>query len=265
MIKVFSYGGGVQSTAALVLAAQGKIDYTTFLFCNVGDDSENPDTILYVRNVAMPYAQAHNLDLIELSRPNETLLGRITGEANRGYVIPAYTPTKQDRTDGAPGKRNCTQDFKVEVVAKWTKEHGATKATPTVIGMGISLDEIGRMKPSSISWETFDFPLIDLRLDRLGCMNTIRQAGLPVPPKSSCWFCPYHRLSVWQEMREDKPDLFWKAVELEKTLQERQKARGLPIVYLTRRLKPLDQLTTDDYKQSSWLVDDMCDSGYCMM
>lgn len=41
-MRVFSYGGGVQSTAALVLAAQGKIDYPTFLFCNVGDDSNIP-------------------------------------------------------------------------------------------------------------------------------------------------------------------------------------------------------------------------------
>jgi hypothetical protein len=32
MIRVFSYGGGVQSTAALVLAAQGVIDYHTFLW-----------------------------------------------------------------------------------------------------------------------------------------------------------------------------------------------------------------------------------------
>jgi 3'-phosphoadenosine 5'-phosphosulfate sulfotransferase (PAPS reductase)/FAD synthetase len=49
MIRVFSYGGGVQSTAALVLAAQGVIDYHTFLFANVGEDSENPDTLAYVR------------------------------------------------------------------------------------------------------------------------------------------------------------------------------------------------------------------------
>ena len=43
-LRVFSYGGGVQSTAALVLASQHKIDFKTFLFCNVGDDSENPAT-----------------------------------------------------------------------------------------------------------------------------------------------------------------------------------------------------------------------------
>ena len=48
-LRVFSYGGGVQSTAALVLAAQGKIDFPTFLFANVGDDSEHPATLRYVR------------------------------------------------------------------------------------------------------------------------------------------------------------------------------------------------------------------------
>jgi len=52
VLKAFSFGGGVQSTAALVLAAQGRIDYHTFLFCNVGEDSENPDTLTYVQEVA---------------------------------------------------------------------------------------------------------------------------------------------------------------------------------------------------------------------
>ena len=37
---VFSCGGGVQSTACLVLAAQGKIPYQTFIFANVGDKAE---------------------------------------------------------------------------------------------------------------------------------------------------------------------------------------------------------------------------------
>lgn len=47
-IKVFSFGGGQQSVAALVLAAQGRIDYRTFLFANVGDDSERKGTLAYV-------------------------------------------------------------------------------------------------------------------------------------------------------------------------------------------------------------------------
>jgi hypothetical protein len=61
--RVVSYGGGVQSNALLVLAAQGRIDYRTFLFANVGDDSEHPATLRYVRGVAMPYAAAHGIAL----------------------------------------------------------------------------------------------------------------------------------------------------------------------------------------------------------
>ncbi len=67
-LRSFSFGGGVQSTAALVLAAQGRIDYRTFVFANVGEDSENPGTITYVEKHTRPYAEAHGLTLIELDR-----------------------------------------------------------------------------------------------------------------------------------------------------------------------------------------------------
>lgn len=50
-LRTISYGGGVQSTALVVLAAQGVIDYPVALFSNVGDDSEYPATIDYVRNI----------------------------------------------------------------------------------------------------------------------------------------------------------------------------------------------------------------------
>ena len=42
-MRTFSFGGGVQSTAVLVLQAQNKLPepYDVFLFANVGDDSEH--------------------------------------------------------------------------------------------------------------------------------------------------------------------------------------------------------------------------------
>ena len=40
-LKSISYGGGVQSTALLVLAATYDIDYPLFLFANVGERSEH--------------------------------------------------------------------------------------------------------------------------------------------------------------------------------------------------------------------------------
>ena len=48
-MRVISYGGGVQSPALLVMAARGELGKVdAALFCNVGDDSEHPETLEYV-------------------------------------------------------------------------------------------------------------------------------------------------------------------------------------------------------------------------
>ena len=47
-IKVFSFGGGVQSVAVLALAARGAVEYDAFVFANVAIDSESPHTIEYL-------------------------------------------------------------------------------------------------------------------------------------------------------------------------------------------------------------------------
>jgi hypothetical protein len=264
MLKAFSYGGGVQSTAALVLAAQGKIDYCTFLFCNVGDDSENPETLAYIRDVALPFAQQHSIELHELQwirrngEVDETLYQRLTRPESRSIGIPVRM------SNGAPGNRSCTTDYKIRVVARWTRQHGATKDDPASVGIGISLDEFQRMRnDSGFAHQTLNYPLIDLRIDRMQCINIIRQAGLPVPPKSSCWFCPFHSLQTWQEMRQQQPVTFQKAVDLEKLLNERRTSLGRDQVWLTRKLKPLIEATTELTQES--LFDDVCESGYCMM
>src|SRR5690348_11450209 len=124
MLKVFSYGGGVQSTAALVLAASGQIDYKTFLFCNVGDDSENPETLSYHVQYALPFAQASGLTLLELRYIRrdgqlETIFRRLTRPGSRSIGIPVRM------SNGAPGRRACTVDFKIKQVDRWLRGAGA--------------------------------------------------------------------------------------------------------------------------------------------
>jgi hypothetical protein len=87
-------------------------------------------------------------------------------------------------------------------------------------------------------------------MDRQDCINVIQRAGLPVPPKSSCYFCPFHRMSVWQEMRQKQPDLFWKAAALEETINKRREMLGKDKVWLTRKLMPLALATTEMVQRS---------------
>lgn len=267
-LRTFSYGGGIQSTAALVLAVQGRIDFRTFLFANVGDDSEHPATLRYVREVAMPYAEANGIRLEELHRvkrdgSEETLYGRLTKQSGRSQTIPVYL------SSGAPGSRSCTADFKIRVIGKWLRLNGATAASPAVTGLGISLDEFHRARSDSgIAYQELVYPLITLRLTRQDCVQIIERAGLVVPPKSSCWFCPYHSMRKWQDMRDNEPDLFWMAVDIERHMSQRRlEDAGKDAVWLSRKLVPLDQATSP-HRQLPMLLDeteDACESGYCMV
>jgi hypothetical protein len=272
-MKVFSFGGGVQSTAALVLAAQGDLDVDAFLFANVGDDSENPATLRYVREIAMPYAKAHNISLIELCKTRrdgvvaDTLYQRLMKPTSRSIGIPVRLAG-----NGAPANRSCTSDYKVRVIATWCYRHGARRANPATTLLGISLDEFRRMRTDSgIPYTRLGYPLIDRRMSRMDCVNVIVRAGLPVPPKSSCWFCPFHSLNAWREIREREPVLFAKAVDLEQTLMARKRAiskRPNDGCYLTDKLKPLPVAIGDMSQPSLFggdVSDDACESGYCMV
>lgn len=258
-IRSVSYGGGVQSTALLVLAAQRKIDFRTFLFANVGDDSEHPATLAYVNDVAKPYAAEHGITLIELRRHRrdgsiETLRERV----RRGSMV---IPVRRSK-DGPPMSRSCTADFKIAVIGKELKRLSATADDPATVAIGISVDEIERARPGidpRAPWQCRVYPLLDLGLHRRDCRDVIADAGLPVPPKSSCWFCPFHDREAWRALRRETPDLFEQAVKMEAEMSAAT-SDGRP-VFLTRNGVPLDRVLDDQLVLDGM---DGCDSGWCM-
>lgn len=262
MIQAFSYGGGVQSTAALVLAAHGQIDYRTFLFSNVGEDSERPETIAYVRDVAMPFAAEHDLELVELTptrfKQPQTLLNLLVDPKRMSLGIPMRG------SDGGPVvPRSCTRDFKIRVVDRELVRRGATKDEPATIGLGISTDEWQRATNRPGEHHVPAYPLLDLGISRSDCARAIADARLPLPPKSACWFCPYTRMAEWIEMKQRDPDRFAAAVALERTIRDKQIAAGNDPVYLTRYRGPLDEVVPDQMTLD-FADDDGCESGFCM-
>jgi hypothetical protein len=262
-VRAISYGGGVQSTAMLVLATQGRIDYKVALFSNVGDDSEHPATLRYVREVAVPFCAEHDIELVILDRTGRgkptTLWENLHQEGSKSINIPVRMSGS-----GAPGRRNCTGQFKIRRIASEVKRRGATVENPAVVALGISLDEFKRMRTDSgIAWEKLDYPLIDLRLDRADCVKVITDAGLPEPPKSSCFFCPFHTRAHWLQMKREEPELFAKSVALERVLNERRASLGRDPVWLTSALRPLDEVVGDHDQLD--LFPATCDiGGYCM-
>lgn len=261
-IRAWSSGGGVQSIAGLVLSAHGKVDFPLHLFCNTGDDSENPDTLDYVRNIAMPYAEKHGIEFVELHHKfkSKKLIAQV-GESEtllqRMYRTQKSIPIPIRRSGGAPCSRVCTIDFKVRVVQDYLKSNGATRDNPALCAIGFSLDEWSRLRSNSdCEWELLAFPLFDLKLTRADCAEIIISAGLPIPPKSACWFCPNTSHLEWIKMSVEQPEMFERACELELFLGSKY---GEPL-YLSKFLVPL----ADSVSQTYFDVDEIGEcSGMC--
>jgi len=267
-LRVFSNGGGVQSSAALVLSARGEIDFPIHLWSNVGDDSEHPASLKYVREVLMPYAAANGIEFHELrkkrrDKQERTLYQTIMNPESKAIQIPVRM------SNGSPGNRSCTVKFKIDVIESWLYHHKVKIDNPAIVGIGISVDEIqraGRGKEGKRSRRTY--PLLDLGLRRSDCLKIVAEAGLPEPPKSSCYFCPFHRIQTWSEMRRDEPELFEKAAHMEDTINERRASLNRDPVYLTDKARPLRE-AVGVAQDGFWttVVDDgdgeSCDSGHC--
>ena len=90
-----------------------------------------------------------------------------------------------------------------------------------------------------------------------------------MPPKSACWFCPFHRPSEWRRTKSEEPELFAWSVGLEELLNARRHELSRDPVYLTRFGVPLDQAFADE-QLSLWEGPgdgadlDACESGCCM-
>lgn len=269
-VRTISYGGGVQSTALIVLAAQGRLEpimggpLTAALFANTGDDSEHPATLRFVREFMQPWALERGIVVHELNRRTkdgeiETLWGRATHPDKRSLPIPVRL------SNGAPASRHCTVDFKIKVLQKWIKAHGASAEDPAVVAVGISTDEFQRANnKSDAKFERRVFPLLELGLNRGDCVELIKEAGVPVPPKSSCFFCPWHTMETWSEMKRDEPELFEKSCRLEEILNEKADRFGHKHTFLTRSLKPLRESVLEAPEDLfSEFNDGQCDSGVC--
>ena len=261
---VFSTGGGVQSTACLILAAQGEIPYDTFIFSNVGDKAESPATVKYIQEIVKPYARKHGINWVEVAwvdkqgRQRDLFDEQMNDGTNR-IQLPAYL------SGGMPMRRICTTDYKIKPIAKWIKNN----APGCTLGKGISTDEPHRATPSrETDGYTSAYPLIELGISRSDCLVIAKNAGLPQPPKSSCWFCPFKTTDQWVTMRRERPELFAQAVKLEQELRERRKQLGKDPVYLSgiggRKEVNLVDVIPQQLGLFGWEPEEGCESGYCM-
>lgn len=242
-----SLGAGVQSSCLALMAAKGEI-------------GPMPDAAIFADTQAEPASVYRWLDWLETQLPFPVVRvtrGSITAESlkvrtfkndpERKWVkslIPAFIENP-DGTKGIMG-RQCTWSYKVEMLEKTARKlaeikRGQKDVTVTQ-WIGISWDELQRMKHGRKPWVQHRWPLIERKMTRRHCLEWMEANGFPEPPRSACMYCPFHSDYEWRRLRDEEPVAFAASVQFEKDLQaakaQTDNQRGIP--YLHSSLKPLD-------------------------
>lgn len=216
---VLSFGGGVNSMALAVWLLRENKPLDEAVFADTG--GEAPETYAYLE-VAEKFLRSHGIPLRTVRRDGASL----------------YETCLKRRVIPSALWRWSTRDFKVRPIRRYYR----TLQRPIVQYIAIAYDELERMRDSDVEWIVNEYPLVDAKTTREGCVELIESAGLPVPPKSGCWFCPFNNLERWQWLRATHPELYEKAVALEESSKHFPRQRLTDQVFRKRATVTLREL-----------------------
>ena len=259
-IRIVSLGAGVQST---VMALMG--DREMF--------GPRPDCAIFADTQWEPAGVYEHLDWLEseLSYPvYRVTAGNLREDALNMRPVRSTTGKKFMAmplfTDTGIGRRQCTYDYKILPIRKKTREllglkpKQVAKNIVAETWVGISWDEMQRMKDSGLRYIQNRWPLLEEKMHRYHCQQWFSE-HYPnrVLSKSACIGCPYHNNALWRDMKINDQDSWDDAVEFDHAIRDLTEQKQ----YLHRKKIPLDEVdlrSEEDMGQLSFL--DECD-GMC--
>jgi hypothetical protein len=244
MRHIISLGAGVQSSTMALMAAHGEITPMPdcAIFADTGWEPDNVYRWLQWLEHQLPFP------VLKTKRPGASLgeyaVDIAMGHRPRGSLPPYYL----DRPFGMLPIQ-CSKEFKTrpvqtlirEIIGLVPKQRGP-KTVEVTQWLGISLDESHRMKTCEMKFVENRYPLIEMRMSRTDCLRWMEEKGYPMPPKSSCVFCPFKGDKQWMEMRDNEPYDWRLAVEFDAMI--RKGYVGMEgEAFIHKQRVPLDQVT----------------------
>lgn len=229
MKKYLSYGGGVNSTAMMILLKDQGIEFEA-VFADHGGDY--PETYEYVK---MLQGNGYPITVLDCKVGGLGLY-----EYSHKYKI---LPSRWQRW--------CTVKFKIKPMYEYFER-------PCTVFIGFDSDESKRAEPSRDDDIANEFPLIMEGIDRKGCEEYIKKAGLPIPRKSGCYFCPFAGIKDFERLRDNEAVLWCKTKKLEDDAIARRKEQGKSPIYL--RDKPLNAVVQEG-QSDLWGLRKPCQCG----
>lgn len=240
---IISLGAGTQSTDMLLRGFRGEFGKVPShaIFADTGNEPKGVYNYLEWLQKFVNQEYNFKIDIVSAGNIYEDALAYIQGTRKRYEGIPYYTKNQETGKKGIL-RRQCTGDYKIQPVRRHIRKV-LPKAKKVSLWLGISYEEIQRMKQANLKWIIHRFPLIEKRLKRIDCIDNFKAKGLPVPIRSSCVVCPYHSDKYWLWIYENEKESFDAAVELN------EKIRNYPGIddqcFVHRSCRPLKEVIID--------------------
>lgn len=277
--EVLSFGGGTQSSHLLEEHFQGRIHYDYIVFSDTGAE---PDFIheqvawwqrrqKELGNTTPFIITTHN----SMKRGLEEMLMRYIFTDYQRFQMPLYFNKVDENGEIKPAgmmPRQCTGDFKIVPVQQAVRnrikeELGLRKAQPMprdigiIMDIGFSFDEINRVGgfvSHQSNYIYLAYPLIEEGLTTDDSIRFLEENNFP-SKRSRCYFCPFNCDGKgigmdWDEIIQDEPVSFLKAVFFDEQLRSVQAAGGknmLNIPYFHYSRRPLKEVYAGAYEEIS--------------
>lgn len=259
-MRVISLGWGVQSWGLAAMSALGvlpKVDAAI----HADTTHERSETYTFAKKWT-PWLEERGVRVVTV-KTEEKRRDPFYSVNKPSTFLPAYHTYPDGRMSGQ-FNRQCTNEWKIRPIRQWLQVNRDRQ--PVETWLGITLDEIGRMKEASVRYITNTYPFIEM-LDRPWTrgmvMRWLQDNRLEIPVKSSCVFCPYHDRATWREIKLSGNGDWQKALEVDEAI--RKKRPGY-ICYLIADRIPLaeaDFRSPEDHGQLN-LWGEEC-SGMCFL
>lgn len=250
-MKILSLGWGVQSWTLAAMVALGEIEPVDYAV-HADTTHEASWTYQHARKYT-GWLKDRGVKVATV-KPAENKMGAFNDY--RGVYIPAYTT--DGKTDGQL-RRQCTGDWKIAPMRRFFQS--VRNGEPVELWLGITMDEVQRMKPADVKYITNRWPLIEMGMTRHDCINWLNKNNLDVPMRSACVFCPYHRTNEWINIKNRGNGDWSNAVRHDEAIRKIRPPFDLFVHPARIPLVAVD-LRTAEEKGQMRLWDDEC-SGLC--
>lgn len=199
-----AFGGGLNSTAMLIIMRRLCIVPDLILFADTG--GEKPETYLHINRMSV-WCVGHGFPAIEVVGLKKSL----EQDCLNRSALPSI----------AYRFKSCSQRWKLEPQDKflnnWEPAKIAWKNGGKVTKyIGFDAGEPHRAKNYEDKKYDFRYLLIELERHREDCEEIAASEGFVSVAKSSCFFCPNMRKWEIVSLAKNHPDLFRRAVEMER-------------------------------------------------